>query len=172
MSGRRMDFFKKSYVIFICDYDEFGLGRHLYTFEKKCKEVPDLVLGDDTVVVILNAKGTVDDVNNEIKGLLDYIDGAAPRSNLAKSLDEEVKNVKSNEDWRRDFMMMNLLMRENQNIGSYKKVISQVKKNFQSMPAEQMSYVFDVNIDVINTILDNIDMDEEKLAQILVDLED
>lgn len=69
-------------------------------------------------------------------------------------------------------MMMNLLMRENQNMGSYKKVISQVKKNFQSMPAEQMSYVFDVNIDVINTILDNIDMDEEKLAQILVDLED
>ena len=69
-------------------------------------------------------------------------------------------------------MMMNLLMRENQNMGSYKKVISQVKKSFQSMSAEQMSYVFDVDIDVINTILGNIDMDEEKLAQILVDLED
>lgn len=68
-------------------------------------------------------------------------------------------------------MMMNLFMRENQNIGSYKKVISLVKKNFQSMSAEQMSYVFDVDIDVINTILDNIDMDEEKLAQIVVDLE-
>lgn len=68
-------------------------------------------------------------------------------------------------------MTMNLFMRENQIIGSYKKVISQVKKNFQSMSAEQMSYVFDVDIDVINTILDNIDMDEEKLAQIVVDLE-
>lgn len=22
---------KKSYVIFICDYDEFGLGRHIYS---------------------------------------------------------------------------------------------------------------------------------------------
>lgn len=68
-------------------------------------------------------------------------------------------------------MTMNLFMRENQIIGSYKKVISQVKKNFQSMSAEQMSYVFDVDIDVINTILDNIDMDEEKLVQIVVDLE-
>ena len=163
---------KKSYVIFICDYDEFGLGRHIYTFEKRCKEVPDLVLGDDTVVVILNTKGTVNDVNDEIKGLLDYIDGKAPRSNLAKSLDEEVENVKSNEDWRRDFMTMKMLMKESQDVGSYKKVISLVKKKCHQKTIEEMVDDYDVDSKVVNTILDNIDMDEENLAQILVDLED
>lgn len=52
---------KKSYVIFICDYDEFGKGRHIYTFENMCLEEPGLRLGDDTVKIILNTKGTMDD---------------------------------------------------------------------------------------------------------------
>lgn len=160
---------KKSYVIFICDYDEFGLGRHIYTFKKCCKEVPGLVLGDDTEVVILNTKGTVDDVSDEIKGLLDYIGGEEPYSKLAKSLNEEVQKVKSNEDWRREFMTMKMLMRENQDMGSYKKVISLVKKNHRTMSNEKMSYVFDVDVQVINTILKNLEMEEEELAEILVD---
>ena len=52
---------KKSYVIFICDYDEFGKERHIYTFENMCLEEPGLRLGDDTVKIILNTKGTMDD---------------------------------------------------------------------------------------------------------------
>ena len=84
--------------IFICDYDEFGLGRHIYTFEKTCNEEPSLKLGDVTVVVILNTKGIIDDVSREVKELLDYIGGAEPQSPLTRSLDEEVENVKSSED--------------------------------------------------------------------------
>lgn len=29
---------KKSFVIFICTFDLFGLGRHVYTFENRCIE--------------------------------------------------------------------------------------------------------------------------------------
>lgn len=161
---------KKSYVIFICDYDEFGLERHIYTFEKRCKEIPDLGLGDDTTVVILNTQGTVDDVSEDMKDLLSFIGGSKPCSELAKSLDEEVQKVKSNEDWRRDYMTMKMLMKENQNVGSYKKVIAQVKKNSHKMTAESMSDILDVDIEVVNTILENLDMDEEELAEILIDL--
>ena len=63
---------KKSYVIFICDYDEFGIGRHIYTFENTCIQEPALKLNDDTVKIILNTKGTMDDVSDEVKELLHY----------------------------------------------------------------------------------------------------
>ena len=35
---------KKSYVIFICPFDQFQEGLHKYTFENQCKEIPELVL--------------------------------------------------------------------------------------------------------------------------------
>lgn len=160
---------KKSYVIFICDYDEFGFGRHIYTFEKRCNEVPELVLGDETTVVVLNTRGTANDVNEEIKGLLDYIAGNTPNSKLAMSLNDEVQKIKSNEDWRRDYMTLLMRDKEMRNIGGLKKVITLVKKKYKSMTVEEMSDVFDVNEDIVSTILDHLDMDEEELAEILVD---
>ena len=33
-----------SYVIFICPFDIFHEGRHIYTFENRCKEKPELLL--------------------------------------------------------------------------------------------------------------------------------
>ena len=44
--GQEYSRLKQSYVIFICDYDEFGLGRHVYTFENVCKEDSKLTLND------------------------------------------------------------------------------------------------------------------------------
>ena len=64
---------KKSYVIFICTFDPFGLGRHIYTFENRCSEDTTLTLNDGTVKIILNTKGTLDDVSPEMKRLLDYM---------------------------------------------------------------------------------------------------
>ena len=66
---------KKSYVIFICTFDPFGEGRHIYTFCNTCQENTALTLDDDAVKIILSTKGTMDDVSPEIKRILDYIDG-------------------------------------------------------------------------------------------------
>lgn len=38
------------------------------------------------------------------------------------------------------------------------------------MTAESMSDILDVDIEVVDTILENLDMDEEELAEILIDL--
>ncbi len=62
---------------------------------------------------MLNTKGTMDDVNDEVKELLHYIGGDSPKSDLTKMLDEEVDSVKSNKKLRREFMT--LLMRDNEN---------------------------------------------------------
>ena len=36
---------KPSYIIFICPFDTFGAGRHLYTFQNFCREDYRIVLG-------------------------------------------------------------------------------------------------------------------------------
>ena len=38
-------------------FDLFGYGLYRYTFDNQCKEVPDLVMGDECQKIILNTKG-------------------------------------------------------------------------------------------------------------------
>ncbi len=45
-----------------------------------------LGLGDDTTKIILNTKGTMDDVTPEMKKLLDFIDGKEPEDDFTREL--------------------------------------------------------------------------------------
>ena len=162
---------KQSYVIFICDYDEFGIGRHIYTFENVCKEYPQLTLKDGTIKIVLNTKGTADDVSEDIKELLHFFGGDEPKSNLTRMLDEEVKSVKSSEKWRRDFML--LWERDNDNIelGEVKNRVSQIRSldeseietasRFLKCDATTIKYI-------LSLIADNPEMDDKEIAQIYI----
>lgn len=103
---------KKSFVIFICIFDLFGLGRHVYTFENRCIEDLELPHGDDTTKIILNTKGTLDDVSPEMKKLLNYIDGEAPSDEFTEELEQAVKKVRDNEKWRLDYMTLQMSYQE------------------------------------------------------------
>lgn len=50
----------RSYIIFICPFDLYGKGRHIYTFENICKEDNNILLGDETTKIFLNADGVMD----------------------------------------------------------------------------------------------------------------
>lgn len=89
-----------SWVIFVCTFDLFGEGRHIYTFENRCIQNPELGLGDDTTKIILNTKGTMDDVTPELKRLLNFIDGKEAEDDFTRELDEAVQSVRKNEKWR------------------------------------------------------------------------
>lgn len=163
---------KKSYVIFICDYDEFGKGRHIYTFENMCLEEPGLRLGDDTVKIILNTKGTIDDVGEDVKELLHYIAGQEPKSELTRSLDAEVSRVKSSRKWRRKFMT--LLMRDNENktLGQYMKLVGQIRK-INVNECKVASKFLDVDEEFIRDDIELLEehptMDDEEIAEIVMD---
>ena len=103
---------KKSYVIFICTFDPFGLGRHIYTFENRCSEDTALTLNDGTVKIILNTKGTMDDVSPEMKRLLDYVDGKGVSDTFTRDLEEAVQSARQNEKWRLDYMTLQQEYRE------------------------------------------------------------
>ena len=103
---------KRSFIIFVCTFDVFKEGRHIYTFENRCLQNPGLVLGDDTVKIILNTKGTMDDVTPELKRLLDYIDNNEPEDEYTRELEKEVESVKKNEKWRLNYMTLQMRYQE------------------------------------------------------------
>lgn len=103
---------KRSFVIFVCTFDLFGEGRHIYTFENRCIQNTELGLGDGTAKIILNTKGTMNDVTPEMKKLLDFIDGKEPEDDFTRELEEAVQSVRKNEKWRLDYMTLQMNYQE------------------------------------------------------------
>ena len=117
---------KKSYVIFICPFDYFKHGLHKYTFQNRCNELPELILGDESTKIFLCASGQADDVSDDMKDFLEWLaTGKTGRSKLVNNLEEAVRKAKDHEEWRVEYMT--LLMRDqemmkkgrNQTIFSY-----------------------------------------------------
>lgn len=102
----------RSFVIFICTFDVFQTGRHIYTFENSCKEEPTILLGDGTTKIFLNAQGTMDDVGPELKAFLDFVAGEKSEDPFVQQLDEEIRHIKTNEEWRREYMTIQEMNQE------------------------------------------------------------
>ena len=118
--GEDYDKLKKSFVIFICTFDPFGKGRHLYTFENRCNEDSTLVLGDETTKVFLNTRGALQDVDEEMMEFLKYIENStdevakAAKSELVRIINQKVNMLK--EDKKVEVEYMTLLERDKEKI--------------------------------------------------------
>lgn len=108
VTSRKMKYHElpESYIIFICTFDEFNRGRHVYTFENRCIEDPTLGLDDGSHKIFLCAKGTEDDCSEKMKEFLDYVAGKGVCGELSRKLEEEVQHSKSQEKWRLDYMTL------------------------------------------------------------------
>ena len=80
--------------------------------ENRCSEDIALTLNDGTVKIILNTKGTLDDVSPEMKRLLDYVDGKGVSDTFTRDLEEAVQSARQNEKWRLDYMTLQQEYRE------------------------------------------------------------
>ncbi len=100
---------KKSFVIFICTFDPFTDGRHIYTFENRCREYPSLSLGDEATKIFLNTKGTVNDTDQEMLDLLSYMENttdafaAQADSPLVREIHKKVTKIKQNENMANEY---------------------------------------------------------------------
>ena len=148
---------RKSFVIFIATYDPFGKGRYVYTFENRCREDLEIALGDDATKIILNTKGTV----GEISELLRFMDGMEPGSEYTKDLDRAVEEVKADEKWRREFMVMNELVRENRRLGRYAEKVAAVRHNRAEYSEEAIAKFMLVDPTVVASIISAIDTHPE-----------
>ena len=112
--GQHYKRLRPSYIIFICPFDLFDKGRHIYTFENICNEDNSINLKDGAVKVFLNAEGECDDISKELKAFLDYVAGRESDDNFVKKLAEAVEQAKKNREWRHEYMT--LLMRDQENV--------------------------------------------------------
>ncbi len=105
---------KPSYIIFICLFDLFGKGRHIYTFQNLCREDKDIALEDGTTKIFLNTAGDMNDVSDELRVFLDYVSGKKSDDSFIRELEEAVKEARKNRKWRHEYMT--LLMRDQENV--------------------------------------------------------
>ena len=61
---------------------------------------------------MLFTKGTVDDVSEDMKTLLNYIDGQLPSNDYTLELDAAVKSARHNKKLRRDYMTLEMHYQE------------------------------------------------------------
>ena len=111
---------RRSYIIFICTFDPFTEGRHIYTFQNTCLESPGLLLGDEATKLFLNTRGILDDVDDEMKEFLAYIENTTDtfarqaKSPLVKKIHQRVTAVKQNKEMEAEYMT--LMQRDRENI--------------------------------------------------------
>ena len=148
---------RKSFVIFICTYDPFGKDRYVYTFENRCREDASVALGDDAVKIVLNTKGTVGEISGELKALLRYMDGMEPESAYTQILNKAVTEIKADEKWRREFMVMNELLRENRRLGRRSQSVAQVRKNRGRFNVDELADIYIIDTNAVKAILKTID---------------
>ena len=63
-----------------------------------------MFLGDDSTKVFINAVGTADDVSQEMKAFLDYLQGKGIKNDFTRQIDEEVIKARAHEEWRVEHM--------------------------------------------------------------------
>ena len=115
--GADYDELNSSYVIFICPFEPFDRGRHIYTFKNLCLEDKDLELGDGATKIFLNSVGTADDVTPDVKCFLDYVNGVLSNDDFVQEIDQEIRAVKKLENERVRYMTYAMKMQEERKEG-------------------------------------------------------
>ena len=101
-------FFEKrdTYVIFICDFDFFGLNLPMYHTTTRLEEDINKVVDTGEYNVILNSRATdFSIVSIEVKAFLEYVRDNKVTDDFTRSLDKEVVKIKSSTEVRESFMM-------------------------------------------------------------------
>lgn len=145
-SGERgFDRMKPAYIVVICGFDLYGYGLYRYTFDNRCKEIPDLVMGDECRKIILNTKGSNDsEVERSLVDFLHYVEQSSEDNvptdcdERLKHLHEKIHKIKSSEEMGVSYMKMEerdrLIRDEGERLGLDKgkksSLISIIRKKF------------------------------------------
>ena len=110
--GSRYEKLRDSYIVFICLFDYFRLGKHVYTFRERCDEDLNLLLGDGSTKVFLNTEGILNDADEDIKNFLEYVARGVVADDFIAELDVAVRDVKFAKKVRLEYMTLELMIQE------------------------------------------------------------
>ncbi|MBR3736805.1 MAG: hypothetical protein IKN07_13090, partial [Lachnospiraceae bacterium] len=86
------------YMILITDFDLFGEGQRLYTFQHRCLEVPEIPYEDGLRILYFNTKGTRGG-SQSVQNMLNYLQESKAASvvdEATREIDGYVRGVKEN----------------------------------------------------------------------------
>ncbi len=116
--GRDFAELRQTLVIFICPFDPFRRGWHLYWFENTCRRDAELRLADGAVKIVLNTLGTGEGISPQLQAFMDYVNSGILTSNpLVQALDQRVQDVKHSEAERVSYMTYELHLRDARKAG-------------------------------------------------------
>ena len=143
----------ESFIIFICPFDIFKQGRHLYTFRERCDQDTNLKLNDGTTKIFLSTKGTLADVSPDIKAFLDYVDSGIVSGDFVKELATAVDNIKTNEKVRHDFMTFQMyLLEEKMNAVQKRSEEIALKMIRRGRPIQEIHEDTDLSLERLNEL--------------------
>lgn len=136
---------KKSFVIFICNYDPYGKARYSYTFRSQCEEDNAVLLDDGATKIILNTKGTVGDIGEDLRAVIQYLDSGVTSNDYTRALDAEVESVKSDEKVRLRYMLLMEAYARERRMGRYVTLISQIRDAVGDFTTKQLAGLLKVD---------------------------
>lgn len=103
--GQRFEDAGNAIVIFICANDPFGRGWKRYDFTRACAQ-DGQPLDDGTSIVFVNAAGERGDYGDGFDAFLHYLSNdTVIESDYVRSVDDAVRGVRDNPQWRRYRML-------------------------------------------------------------------
>lgn len=163
-TGEPYSTLRKTLIIFICTFDPFSDGRHLYTFENICLENPSLKLEDETRKLFLNTKGILNDVDSDLKEFLTYVEhttdafAAQAENPLIRVLQKKVAEVKESKEMEVEYMTLFQRDRENREEGA-DLAAKIIKLHVKGTPKETISKNLQIDLPFVNKTIYNYEND-------------
>ena len=118
---------RKSFVIFICNFDPYGEERYIYSFQNRCDQNSEILFGDDAIKVVVNTKGKKGDISPELKEVIIYLDREEVTGPYSRELDDAVNELKLNEERGQEYMLLMAYGAEREAAGKYMGKVEQIR---------------------------------------------
>ena len=97
-------------------------------------------LGDETVKIFLNTKGTVGEVDDDIDKFLAYVDGKAAEGEFTQDIAAEVERIKQHKETRVEYMTLMMELKEQRREGMEEGInkgrVDNIVNNVRALVAE------------------------------------
>ena len=106
-----------SFILFFCPFDYPNSGLPVYTFKTICSEDKRIILPDGVTKVIINSAAADKETDPELKAFLEYMNGVMSDRPFIRKIDQYIKELKENEERRKEYMMLNLVEMDARKVG-------------------------------------------------------
>lgn len=120
LAGNEYESLPDSYIIFICDFDPFGLAKYRCTVRQSFAESTDFPYCDGNHTVFLSTMGTNEhEVSRQLVDFLQYVKSGElqPGDTYVEQLSASVNRIKSDRDMGARFMLLEEMMKDERKAG-------------------------------------------------------